>query len=350
MNIAIILFLIVAIILAIIFTPSVNLRFLLLMIRPFQPFGRRKEPPAPDYANPGSWAALPSMKSITDCVPVDILADKTIGEKPADVFYLHRTTLLSPIKWNANIRSRGLNRLTDRTAIRNQAGIFNESCRIFAPRYRQATLYAFFDKTGSGRKALDLAYRDVKEAFEYYLEHFHDGRPMVIAGHSQGAEHASHLLKDFFDGRELAGKLVVAYLPGMPYSADTFHDIKPSAVESQNRCFASWSTFGWGVRPNYFQEGYRTAICTNPLTWNKDEVFGDFSRHKGSVSPGYKRIDPNLLAAQCAEGVLWVRNRKPLRYMPLPLKNYVVMDFDLFYMDVRENVKKRISNHLKSIS
>ena len=34
--------------------------------------------------------------------------------------------------------------------------------------------------------------------------------------------------------------------------------------------------------------------------------------------------------------------------MPLPLQNYVVMDLDLFYMNIRNNIKTRIQAYFKA--
>jgi len=52
--------------------------------------------------------------------------------------------------------------------------------------------------------AFELAYRDVKAAFLYYLEHNNSGRPIIIASHSQGSTHAKRLLKELFDGKPFA--------------------------------------------------------------------------------------------------------------------------------------------------
>ena len=349
MTTAIILILVLACIIILIFSPAINLRILWLFIKPFRSYDSQNAPTPPDYSNSDSWAVLPAKESVAGMVPLHSSLKIRKGIKNVDVFYIHRTTLLSNRRWNADIKNKGLNKRTDKEAIRNQASIFNESCNIYAPRYRQATLFSFFDKSGSGTKALDLAYQDVKNAFQYYLDHYNQGRPIIVAAHSQGAEHATRLLKDFFDGKELSGKLIIAYLVGMPVQKDTFREIHHTETESQTGCFASWSTFGRGIKPDYFQENYKTAVCTNPLTWNKDEEYGDFSKHLGSVSLNFKRIDKNIIDAKCSNGVLWIRNRKILTYMPLPLKNYVIMDFDLFYMNIRINVKERINNYFNSM-
>ncbi|GIR73695.1 MAG: hypothetical protein CM15mP76_04220 [Prochlorococcus sp.] len=73
----------------------------------------------------------------------------------------------------------------------NQASAFNGSCNIYAPEYRQATYFSFFDKDDNGKKALDLAYEDIENAFNYFLEFFNNGKPFIIAAHSQGALHSS---------------------------------------------------------------------------------------------------------------------------------------------------------------
>ncbi|MEN8226450.1 MAG: DUF3089 domain-containing protein [Bacteroidota bacterium] len=316
MKITIIIIVLILIIVLIIFHPAINLRVLLQFIRPFKSFDAVRPPVPPDYDDPETWAALPSKDDVAGKVPKrsDLKDDQDHAE--ADVFYVHRTTLLSNTRWNANVKSRRLNKRTDREAIRNQASIFNESCKVFSPRYRQATLYSFFDKSGSGAKALDLAYQDIKKAFSHYLEHYNAGRPIVLAAHSQGAEHAQRLLHDFFDDKELHHKLVIAYLVGMPVSENTFKIIPPGDHPSQIGCFVSWSTFGWGIQPNYFQAAYQNAVCTNPLTWNKNADHGGIDLHLGGVPMNFKRIDKNFIEARCVKGVLWVRNRKLLRYMP----------------------------------
>jgi hypothetical protein len=144
------------------------------------------------------------------------------------------------------------------------------------------------------------------------------------------------------------GKLVIAYLVGMPIQKDTFSEIYFSETPTQTGCYVSWSTFGRGIKPNYFQDEYRTAVCTNPLTWNCQEEYGDHNMHMGSVPPNFKGIDMHVIDARCSNGVLWITNRKIFKYMPLPLKNYVVMDFDLFYMNIRQNVRQRINSYYKS--
>ena len=93
----------------------------------------------------------------------------------------------------------------------NQASAFNESCNIYAPEYRQATYYSFFDKENNGQKALDLAYKDVENAFDYFIEKFNQNKPFIIAGHSQGSLLAHKLINKRINNTSLQNNFICAY-------------------------------------------------------------------------------------------------------------------------------------------
>jgi hypothetical protein len=66
-----------------------------------------------------------------------------------DVFFLHPTTFTLNRKLentNAGIDDAYINAKTDYSSILYQASVFNQQCRVFAPRYRQAHLASFFSK------------------------------------------------------------------------------------------------------------------------------------------------------------------------------------------------------------
>ncbi|MCZ3230209.1 DUF3089 domain-containing protein, partial [Acinetobacter baumannii] len=83
---------------------------------------------------------------------------------------------------------------------RGQASVFNEAGAIWAPRYRQATFGAFLTDRKAAEEALQLAYGDVQAAFDRFLDEIGPDRPIILAGHSQGALHLTHLLKDRIAG------------------------------------------------------------------------------------------------------------------------------------------------------
>ncbi|MBK1731417.1 DUF3089 domain-containing protein [Thiococcus pfennigii] len=154
------------------------------------------------------------------------------------------TTYLSMRGWNATTDDERLNHLTDQGPIRLQASAFNSCCRVYAPRYRQAALKSFMSRSPSGRGALDMAYEDVRDAFRYFLAHFDEGRPLIIASHSQGSLHAMRLLAEFFDkDPALRKRLVAAYVIGWPVPCGAFANIPPCDRADQTGRFVSWSTY-----------------------------------------------------------------------------------------------------------
>ena len=62
-------------------------------------------------------------------------------------------------------------------------------------------------KTIHKQKKIDVAYADVKRAFDYYLENYNNGRPIIIAGHSQGSGHGMRILKEYFDDKPHSKKV-----------------------------------------------------------------------------------------------------------------------------------------------
>lgn len=99
-------------------------------------------------------------------------------------------------------------------AINMEKGIYDEECRFFAPYYRQAALNVYEMEIADREQYLEIAYEDVKTAFEYYMEHYNDGHPIVLAGFSQGADLSIRLLKDCFANEDTNKLLVACYAIG----------------------------------------------------------------------------------------------------------------------------------------
>ena len=142
-------------------------------------------PSAPDYSLPNNWAALPEKIDMADQVPKGVLVTPQ-EDAQADVFFIHPTTYTGKAdNWNASVEDVKLNEKTDETTILYQASIFNASGKVYAPRYRQAHLSTFrSEDKAAATQALQLAYQDVKRAFQYYLDHYNDKRPIIIAAHN----------------------------------------------------------------------------------------------------------------------------------------------------------------------
>ena len=166
----------------------------------------------------------------------------------------------------------GLNKKVDESTILNQASIFNGAGRIYAPRYRQAHYFAFVTPFKEDKEAaLNLAYNDVKKAFEYYLAHYNQKRPLIIASHSQGTVHATRLMKEYFDGKPLGKQLVAAYVVGMALNPASFSNLKACSKPTETGCVCAWRTFEKGYVPPFVEKEKFNSIVTNPLSWSDDK-------------------------------------------------------------------------------
>jgi hypothetical protein len=304
----------------------------------------------PDYSKLDFWAAHPYKKDPSDSLPYGLKRNFK-ADSSADVFFIYPTSFSDPgfeRGYNAPIDDSEINAKTDYKSILYQASVFNAAGRVFSPRYRQANFFCYFTKdTLKAKAAFQLAYEDVKTAFEYYLAHYNNGRPIIIAGHSQGTTHALTLLKEFFDGKPLQKQLVAAYLVGMPVAPGYFLDLKPCDSASETGCFCSWRTMKTGYVPDYVQDEKYTAIVTNPLTWTSTQPVASRMSNPGSVLRKFSKVKPHVTNAAIHGGVLWANRPKFFGNIFLKLRNYHIADYNFFYMSIRQNAKQRVNAYLK---
>jgi hypothetical protein len=319
-----------------------------------QPFSTETIPPIPAYEEIKNWAAHPFKKDMADSIPRRALKNITDAQltAKADVFFIHPTIYTqapnSVYAWNADVNDKSLNEKVDKSTILNQASLFNGSCRVFAPRYRQAHYAVFTTKDSiASKNALDVAYSDVKASFEYYLQNENKGRPIVIAGHSQGTVHAKRLLKEFFDNKPLQKLLVEAYLVGIATLPNEFENIKPSVEPNHFGGFVSWNTYLYDYLPPYYKNGLENAFVINPMTWTTTTEWVMKNKNSGGVGYGFKMV-PNAVDAKVGKGILWIHRPYVKGRMFLKQKIWHAADYNLFWMDTRENVALRIDQYLKS--
>ncbi|MDZ4845553.1 MAG: DUF3089 domain-containing protein [Chitinophagales bacterium] len=305
-------------------------------------FDAQTQPPAPDYADEKNWSALPFRTDAADAIPK---SETWINDslKEVDVFYVHPTIYQKGKTWNADLGDKRLNKKVDEKPVHYQASVFNESCRVYAPRYRQAVVDVFYENKSTpddSHKALEFAYSDIKRAFEYYIEHYNKGRPIIISSHSQGSVHARKLLQEFFDTTNLKNRLVAAYIVGMAINENMYSNLKICENENQTGCFVGWISYKTGHEPdNKFFLGSQSV---NPVSWSRDTAWVDKSKSLGTVVLNLNKKHAQSCYTQVTSnpGILWVNTKAPLvRYM----KNMHIVDYNLFWYDIRANVKTRIS-------
>jgi hypothetical protein len=307
-------------------------------ITPDHDFAERPPPTPPDYSNPSHWAALPDREDLADTLIAGSL-DGQAGS-PVDVFFVHPTTFLTGEAWNQSIDDGETNNMTDEMVMQGQASVFNGCCRVFAPRYRQATLMAFSEGSESGTNALALAFGDVVAAFRYFVANLNDGRPFVMASHSQGSRHLDLLLEQEVVGTEPFDRMVAAYLVG--FTIDHSNGVAVCETPTQTGCQVTWNTVG--PRAGALLDDPNN-ICVNPLTWRTDGLRAGHEVNLGGLISGITDATaPGVVDAQCRDGRLLVSEIRSDQYSARPLgrDNYHIYDYAFFYMNIRENVQARV--------
>ena len=345
-------------------------------------------PAAADYFEAQSWAARPYAMAAAAFVPEGQTAKDAAGAV-ADVFFVHPTTYVGTDNWNedisAPIQQTRAGEIVSELIMPGQAGLFNGCCRIYAPRYRQASLAAFFMPGDNGRAALDLAYADVVRAFCHYLEHDNEGRPFILAGHSQGTCHLMRLLAEDFD-EALKPQLVAVYLLGFKVTEEAAarfaHISAPARAALEPGSFIAFDSFLDGTdalnqsdqAEHRFAEGWtaragKKVHSVNPVNWStslpshKDEHMGfgvvavnEPSLLAGLYMPGSDAalgLKATKLVAPVRPGVATYIDEFGFLKVGLPDQNFMNMgifggnyhnrDVALFYMNLRANVEARVT-------
>ncbi len=315
------------------------------LIRPGSSFEKYDVPKPPDYSRSESWAALPDRRDSADTVPAKSDLKDEQASASVDVFYVHPTVYFGRT-WNQDIGDERINKRTDELPLQRQATVFNCCGKIYAPRYRQATLFAFLDQP-NGAKALELAYSDVLRAFDHYVAHFNKGRPFIIASHSQGTHHAMRLVKERLDGKPLTRQLVAAYLIGMALPVNSFAKLPACRSAEETGCVISYRSALAGVEiKRLVHDADGPYLCTNPLTWKADELPASAQLNPGSVAGNFEKIDANVCSAQCENGVLRISEPAVAGYRSMGGGNYHGSDYGLFYISIRKNVATRVAAFL----
>ena len=327
---------------------------------PFQTYVRRM-PKAPDYSKASAWALN----------PVGQPARQVTG--PVDVFFVHPTTFNGGRDWNGPIDDRAAARQLERVMLPNYAGPFARVGRVFAPRYRQASLYAYrITLREDARDARRFAYGDVLDAFRYYMAHYNFGRPFILVGVEQGAELADRLLREEVDRNPgLSTKLAAAYLidaviPAAGYGPGA--PIQACHARAQTHCVVAWAaadqqdpvaarrllnramvwTSDW--RLDNLPDG-QPVLCVNPLLGRTGDDEAPARLNLGAANASQLEWGaraaflPRQVSAQCVGGVLRVSrprsgSLRPAGNWPDKFKE---RPYNPFFADLEADAMKRVA-------
>lgn len=347
-------------------------------------------PSAPNYDDLAFWASHPAIEDTAD---LHLGTGSARADKPVDVFYVHPTTYFGGGSWNSTMNTQEAAAQTLETVLGGHGTIFSDCCNFYAPRYREAHISAFVKPENPtllerelSFQALELAYRDVETAFDSFLAMRDPARPFIIAGHSQGSLHAFRLMETRIDGTDLQRQLVAAYPIGFWFSADKLErgptSIRLCETAGQTGCFVTYDTYGdagegrdvSGTITHWYKTGWEwtsgdKTLCVNPISWRADTAQAPRSEHKGAMplpttfdavdlllnqnsGRTYDKLEEpvaGLTWARCdVNGTLFIETQTDGVFTGGidERQMYHSYDWQLFYMDIKENVEYRISRFL----
>ncbi|MBW8814563.1 MAG: DUF3089 domain-containing protein [Caulobacterales bacterium] len=322
---------------------------------PKVPYQTYRPPTAPDYARPQAWHLRPS--------PSD--------PHVADVFFIAPTTYDGGRNWNARLDAAKATRQFRDVMAPNYVGPFVSVGRIYAPRYRQASLYSLTTLREDAREARQFAYGDVRDAFRWYLAHDNGGRPFLIVGVEQGGTLAQRLLaEEVAADPQVRARLVAAYLIDTVVPADT-PPIPPCRTRAEAGCLASWAyvydgefdaarrlldrALVWNGQGELVNLNPRPALCFNPILGAVTDQPAPARLHLGAANAtglewgARPAFLARQVAARCEGGVLKVTRPKSASLQPGGswADRRKAPGFNLFYADIEADAKQRLAAWLR---
>ncbi len=239
-------------------------------------------------------------------------------------------------------------------ALNMERGIYDECTRMYAPFYRQASMQVYKLPTEEREEYLEIAYSDVSRAFKWYLDNENKGRPIILAGFSQGADMCYRLLKEYFGDEELRSRLVAVYAIGWPMTQediDAYPQIVPASMDCDTGVVISFECEDESVSGTFIYPSDIHAITINPLNWRTDSTIAYKEENMGACftdRSGNITLEEKALCGCYIDenrGVLKITDIDPSDYPPsitgLPNGAYHVYDYQFFYRNLQENVKVR---------
>ncbi len=299
---------------------------------------------ASNYSNASNWMVI---SNTTD--------------KPVDVFYLY------PTAW---AREEGESVLCpiDHKGMRTRAGdiygvqatAFETVGNMYAPYYRQMDAGFVLEQTEENRTKYTngVPKTDIVAAFDYYIQNYNDGRPFILAGHSQGAMMTKELLFDYMkENPDVYDRMIAAYVIGYGVTDRELKDyphLKFAESANDTGVIISYNT----EAPNMTAANPTApagSVAINPISWTRSNTTASANESLGSyveVNGTYQKV-MNLADAtvDLERGTVICSTVNPEDYRSaelFPLGIYHGMDYPFYYYNLRENAQVRTDAYLKA--
>ena len=313
---------------------------------------------APDYSKEECWFQIPEITKDVDTFYIfatEYIAS-SLEEGAPDYAPLGNPDIMAgaPVEYEAH------------------ASVYEDSTNVFVPYYRQAGMKhasEVWKETGNIDAAISgIPYEDISAALDYYFENYNEGRPFIIAGHSQGSAMTKYVLKNYFkEHPEYYERMIAAYVIGYSVTKDELEanpHLKFATGESDTGVIISWNTEG----PKNVEENVATAvllpgaISINPLNWKLDDTYAPASENLGSYMPNeetgeYEIVDVGADAQVVPERGVVVTHAEsePVPEEIAEIANEAfgpdgrhASDYSYYYNNIKENVAKRVAAYMEN--
>lgn len=294
-----------------------------------------------DYSNPNNWLNIPA------------------SDMPVDIFYLY------PTAWQRRAGEQNVcpichagMRKGAETVFNVQASVFFPVGNVYAPFYRQADGAFMLDKTEAERRAVLRAapVMDAVAAFEYFIGNYNQGRPYILAAHSQGSDVMKEILFDFMtEHREVYKNMIAAYLIGCGITQselDLHPHLKFASCADDTGVILSYNTEAPdATTPNAIvPEG---SLVINPLSWTRGEAPAAASFNNGSLLTGRGKLDVQKHFADATinkrRGTVVCSTASVSEFgNPAPLPTFHFCDYAFYYQNLRENAVIRTKRFMEN--
>lgn len=273
------------------------------------------------------------------------------GAYMTDVFFINPTAVGSE-EYNMDMNDEK-QREAFTGAVNMEKGLYDDEANFYAPFYSQVTLKTYDLPEPEREPYLSIAYEDVEEAFIYFMENINEGKPLVLAGFSQGGDMVKRLM---INHPEYLDQLVAAYIIGWNVTdedLDTYPQLQMATSNADTGVIVSFCSESEDITSSIIVP--KTTNGINPLNWKTDSTLATKEENKGACfldkTGSINKEIPQLCGAYLdpVRGTLKVLDVTPEEY-PAKLSfledgNYHIYDYQFFYRNLEENVQLRIKNY-----
>ena len=302
-------------------------------------------------------------------------------KEPVDLFYIYPTVYNKEGGEDFSAVEDPVVRALAQLVYSKTGSAIGAMTNVYAPYYRQTNLAKAKGMSGAAYREFGagLPRTDIYAALDEYFANYNDGRPFILAGHSQGSCMISIILGDYMQTHpEYLDRMIAAYAVGFSITEDYLKEhpyLKFAEGPDDTGVIISWNTEGVGNKAageTLIVE--KNAVSINPITWTRTDEKAEASENLGSrsidLSAAYAGVaDGSLKSIEDMEA-LWETTKPGVADAQVDLERGTVIcttsddfndnvelfgpesfhshDYDFYYYNIQENARERIDAYFKA--